>query len=102
MNNVERVKKYSIIQNAPYRCMQCGSYNVLHLHHCLHGNADKPKADKDGLFILLCIYCHKELHDKDASIDRKYKKLAQKAYMKTHTLEEFMKRYNQNYLWDKE
>lgn len=98
MNSIDKVKKKSVIQKAPYRCMECGSYNLLHLHHCLHGVGIKQKADKDGLFVLLCIHCHRELHDKNAEMDYKYKRIAQRAYMKNHTLEEFRNRYHKNYL----
>ena len=100
MNSIDRVTSKSIITNKPY-CLECGSYHSLELHHCIHGS-NRKKADQDGLFVLLCTNCHKRLHSVSSELDLKYKRLAQKSYMKYHTLEEFMTRYHINYLWEVE
>lgn len=90
----------SIIQEKK-ECYECHSINSLQNHHCIHG-AKRKFADQDGLTVYLCIGCHKILHSGNSFMDKKYKKIAQRSYMKTNTLEEFVKRYNQNYLWDEE
>ena len=53
---------------------------------------------KDGMVAPLCIFCHKRFH-KDIIFNLSYKVKFQKEYMKTHTLEEFITRYGQNYIY---
>ena len=98
MNSIDRVTSKSIITTKPY-CLECGRRYNLELHHCIHG-AYRKKADKDGLFVLLCNKCHKRLHSCDYNMDLKYKQLAQEKFEENHSREEFMERYYKNYLED--
>lgn len=54
-------------------------------------------ADKDGLFVRLCVYCHSALHDKGIK-DRYLMEIAEKAYLShfNATTEDFIKRYGKN------
>ena len=95
MNSVQKVLKKSIIQKEPY-CYECGSSLNLQEHHCIHGSFRK-KADEDGLTVLLCAKCHFNLHHNQNELDKKYKILAQRAYVKKHSFDEYMRRYIKNY-----
>ena len=53
---------------------------------------------EDGMVAPLCLFCHKLFH-KDSIMNLQYKVLFQKAYMKTHSLEEFIKRYGQDFIY---
>ena len=46
-------KKKSIIVDDMEHCKLCGSPYV-EIHHCLHGTANRKKADKYNLVIPLC------------------------------------------------
>ena len=85
-------------------CFFCGSEVNLERHHCLHGTANRRRAEEDGLWTYLCPECHrgtdgvhgKNGHDKDLTL----KKAAEYQWMKLYgkTKEDFIKRYGKNYL----
>lgn len=86
----------SIIQ-AERECYLCGRVDSLHVHHCLHGLANRKLADKDGLTVFLCPECHMNLHQRGWH-DRELKLLAENAWIEHYgTREEFMKRYGKSY-----
>mgnify|MGYP003334493975 CR=1 FL=1 len=72
----------SIIQS--FRtCIKCGNRQQLHVHHCIHGTANRKLCDKDGLTVMLCAPCHATLHDKNNDRYREYlEDLAQRIWMK--------------------
>lgn len=78
-------------------CFLCGSTQNLQTHHCWHGTGNRKLADKDGLFVRLCVYCHSALHDKGIN-DRYLMETAEKAYLAhfNATTEDFIKRYGKN------
>lgn len=92
MTSQEKVEMRSIVDNH-WRCFLCHSNQGLELHHLLHGSY-RTLADRDGLFVALCMNCHTKLHDKGEH-DKELQALAQKVYMTEHqcTREEFRKRY---------
>lgn len=92
MTSQEKVEMRSIIDNH-WRCFICKSERNLELHHCLHGSY-RTLADKDGLFVALCMNCHTNLHDK-GKYDKELQRIAQAVYMNEHkcTREDFLKRY---------
>lgn len=66
----------------------------LQSHHFIHGRGLRELADEDGLFADLCLIHHKTLHDSPFHpYDKELKAIAQETYLKTHTREEFIKRY---------
>ena len=85
------------------KCFACRKRMATEEHHCLSGRADRKKCDQDGLTVGLCSECHREVHCKvNSGLYHKLKRIAQKVYEKTHSREEWMSRYNRNYLWDEE
>ena len=46
----------------------------------------------------MCIYCHNEFHNNDI-MNLNYKVKFEKEYLKTHTIDEFIKRYGQDYIF---
>ena len=84
-----------------YICKKLGfdTYRYIELHHCLHGNANRRLADKDGLWVYLCKYHHTALHDK-GEWDKELQKEAQIRYMEYYekSVDEFIKRYGKSYL----
>jgi len=53
---------------------------------------------EDGMVAPLCTFCHKLFH-KDIMLNLYYKVKFKKEYMKNHTLDEFIARYGQNYIY---
>lgn len=88
----------SIIQDNK-KCFICGTTQNLELHHIIYGVGRRELADKDGLTVWLChehhtgntgVHFNKEL-------DRMLKEIAQTHFEKTHSREEFTKRYGRSY-----
>lgn len=80
-------------------CYICGTERGLHLHHCLHGTANRKLADRDGLTVYLCAEHHRRVHainDMDLSL----KQFAEEAYLEHYgkTIKDFVARYGKNYL----
>ena len=84
-----------------YICQKLGfhTYRYMELHHCIHGNANRRLADKDGLCVWLCKYHHQALHDK-GEWDKELQKEAQIRYMEYYekSVEEFRSRYGKSYI----
>ena len=67
------------------RCYICGSTVGLELHHCLMGSY-RDLADQDKLYVALCQYHHKRLHDHgDHKKELQY--IAQEAWINKRTKE---------------
>ena len=89
----------SIIQDESCKvCYLCGGYGSDR-HHCLHGTANRKKADEDGLTVMLCHDCHMKLHDTGLN-DRYLQRQAETRWIEHYksSIEEFIKRYGKNYL----
>lgn len=89
----------SIIQDESKRvCFICGGYGSDR-HHCLHGTANRKLAEKWGLWVFLCHYCHMLLHDKGVN-DKYLQQVAEKKWLETtgRTVEEFIKIFGKNYI----
>ena len=69
-------------------------------HHLMNGSSVyRKRCDKYGLVIPVCRQCHERLHNDKAMLIR-YKKLAQKAFEKQNTREEWLNLFHKNYLED--
>ena len=81
-------------------CYECGNLAYLQRHHCLHGTANRRLADEDGLWVYLCVDCHRRLHDGDTRLDNKLMRLAERRYLDHYnkTIPDFIARYGKNYL----
>ena len=84
-----------------YICLKRGfhTYRYTELHHCIHGNANRRLADKDGLTVWLCKYHHMMLHDHGEN-DLELQQEAQTRWMEYYekSIDEFRKRYGKSYL----
>lgn len=88
----------SIIQHEK-KCYECGRSTSLQLHHCIHGTANRKHADYYGLTVYLCYEHHRELHDRNNEMDRRYMQLAQNCYEATHgNRNDFIKVFGKSYL----
>lgn len=86
----------SIIQEER-KCYLCGEIRNLHRHHCLYGTANRRLAEKDGLWIWLCVGCHMDLHEKGI-MDKEIKTAAREAWCERYgTIDDFLERYGKIY-----
>lgn len=84
-------------------CYICHDTEGLHKHHCIHGTANRRLAEEDGLWVWLRWDYHiadspNRTPHNDKETDLFFCKLAQEAYEKTHTREEFLQRYGRSWL----
>jgi hypothetical protein len=84
------------------KCFFCGNTQNLEEHHCLHGTANRKKAEKYGLTVWLCNYHHtgglKSVH-KCKQMDRILQVFAQKYFLENiGDMELWMKEFRKNYL----
>ena len=104
----KRKKKHakSIIQrpedkNRCYLCMlrddNYSEHAYLETHHVMFGQGRRDKAEADGLTVRLCTDHHHEVHH-NADSRQRLCAIAQRAYERTHTREDWMERYKRNYL----
>lgn len=90
----------SIIQSKK-ECWFCHSQNELEIHHVMNGNGLREKSERYGLKIWLCRNCHDKLHFSPVESKRmllKAKQAAEAAFLKKHTIEEWMREFHRNYL----
>lgn len=99
----------SIIQpKEDKRCYLCMLLNgdcrekQVEEHHMIHGTANRQKSEELGLKCNLCQEHHKygpeAVHDGSPENDLLLKRIAQKAYERTHTREEWMSHIGKNFL----
>lgn len=67
------------------KCFFCPSTIALEEHHCLHGTANRKKADKYGLTVWLCPYHHR---------------LGKKAVHNCQETDKILQKYGQQYFLD--
>lgn len=77
-------------------CLICGRPSE-NIHHLCFGNALRRLSDEDGLTIPVCYPCHEEIHHNKVAMQMS-RILGQMEYEKTHTREQFRKRYGVSYL----
>lgn len=89
----------SIIQSER-ECLVCRTIDGLHVHHCF-GAANRKHSEKHGLTVFLCYRHHNgsnySVHF-NKMLDLKVKQLAQEAFEKTHTREEFRAIFGKSWL----
>lgn len=91
----------SIVQDLnDERCFLCGGRQNLELHHIMHGTANRRLSTRYGLTCWLCRAHHTGKHGvhMDAELNRMLQQMAQTAFEKTHTHEEWMQIFGKNYL----
>lgn len=82
-----------IVENK--RCYLCGRVDGLEVHHCLHGSYRKM-ADKYGLTVYLCHWCHARLHD-HGEYDKDLQEMAQIYFEANHKEIDFMRVFGKNF-----
>ena len=83
-----------------YMCMMRDDYSekkYLETHHVIFGQGRRDKSEADGLTVRLCKEHHEEIH-RNAESRQRLSAIAQKAYERTHTRDEWMKRYKKSYI----
>lgn len=85
-----------------YKCFFCGNTQNLEEHHCLHGTANRKKAEKYGLTVWLCNYHHtgglKSVH-RCKETDKILQAFAQKYFLEhIGDMELWMREFGKNYL----
>lgn len=87
--------------SADESCINCGAENVkIDRHEIFHGTAYREKSKRLGLWVNLCMFCHRKLHQTEPELDDWLKICGQKAAMEYYgwTKEEFRKYFGKNYL----
>ena len=104
--------RYSIITPHLDKCYICGSKLKIEKHEVFYGVKNRPLSIEDGMVIPLCNYHHNSSNQgvhKNKELDIKLKQIAQTIWMNTYCdktlsknkqIEQFIKRYGQNYLLD--
>lgn len=85
------------------KCFFCGRTTNLEEHHCLHGTANRKKADKYGLTVWLCNYHHtggmKSVH-RNIDMDIELKQYAQHYFLDNiGDMNLWMDEFGKNYIW---
>ena len=89
----------SLLATESHFCFFCGRYGDTAVHEMVYGRGRRELCKEDGLYVFLCPACHKWEHEVGLERDGvTLKQMAQMAYERNHTREEFMKRYGKNYL----
>lgn len=89
--------RYSIIYNNLSICANCGSNNCVEKNEVFEGSY-RQKSIELGMVVPLCHKCHKEFHN-NSKLNLYYKVMFQKEYIKYNTLEDFIKKFGQNYIY---
>ena len=93
----------SIITNDMDHCFVCGCGGALHIHHCIGGTSNRKNSDKYGLIIPLCPRHHNMSNEGihfNKPLDAEVKKIAQLAFEKLYSREEFIRIFGKSYIWE--
>lgn len=92
--------KKGIVDNME-SCLICGSPEV-EIHHCIHGTANRAKAEKYKLVVPLCGYHHRgweRAPHRCKDMDDYFKRMAQTYFeLNIGSREMFMKEFGKNFL----
>jgi len=90
----------SIIQQIK-KCYVCGTTVSLESHHCIHGTANRAKAEQYGLKVWLCNKHHtgsSESVHRNNDMDLFFKQLAQEYFEEIcGSREDFIKEFGKSY-----
>lgn len=89
-------ERFSIIYPPLDKCVLCGIKTSLNKHEIIYGK-NRSNSIKYGFVISLCESHHREIHN-NQELNLFYRKLCQKEFEKTHTREEFIDIFKENYL----
>lgn len=89
-------RKPSIMQDEK-ECFVTGSKTGLDPHHIYHGCRRKA-ADEWGCWVWLRHDIHRELHDKDKTLDRMLERACQERFEQLYGHSKFMEVFGKSYL----
>lgn len=100
--------RFSIIYPDLTKCCECGlkngdydnrikRYTLIAKNEVFEG-AYRQISMTTGMIAPFCTFCHDKFHN-DTSFNLKYKVMFQKEYMKSHSLDNFILTYGQNYIY---
>lgn len=92
-------ERFSIIYQDLNKCCICGSNVAVELNEIYEG-AYRQTSIKYGMVAPMCnkITCHKRFHN-DKAFNLKYKVIFQKEFEKTHSHNEFIDIFKQDYIY---
>lgn len=90
----------SIVQQGDPRCYFCGRTVNLERHHIFGGVANRPLAERYGLWIWCCHEHHtgKDGVQYNRNLSAPLKRLGQIAFEARHTHTEWMETFKKNYI----
>lgn len=102
-------ERFSIIYRDLTKCCNCGlktgdfdkrinQYTRIEKNEVFEGSY-RQVSIRLGMIAPLCIFCHKQFHKDILGMNLSYKIKFEKEYLKTHTREEFIKTFGQDYIF---
>ena len=102
-------ERFSIIYRDLTKCCNCGlktgdfdkrinQYTRIEKNEVFEGSY-RQISIRLGMIAPLCIFCHKQFHKDILGMNLSYKIKFEKEYLKTHTREEFIKTFGQDYIF---
>lgn len=102
-------ERFSIIYTDLTKCCECGlktgdfdkrinQYTRIEKNEVFEGSY-RQVSIRLGMIAPLCIFCHKQFHKDILGMNLSYKVKFEKEYLKTHTREEFIKTFGQDYIF---
>lgn len=89
--------RFSIIYNDLTKCCNCGSKIGIELNEIYEGSY-RRRSIEYGTVAPMCYNCHTKFHH-DSRFNLYYKVLFEKEFLKTHSKEEFIKTFGQDYIF---
>lgn len=77
-------------------CFICGR-EQQQVHH-IFNKYDKKRSEKYGLLIPICCKCHSDIHDRNESLNKKIKQLAQEKFELMYSRELWIQEFKKSYL----
>lgn len=90
-------ERFSIVYTDLTKCCHCGS-NLAVAKNEVYEGAYRQRSMKMGMIAPFCIKCHDRFHN-DIMFNLHYKVLFEKEFLKTHTQDEFIKIFGQDYIF---
>lgn len=90
----------NILGGEDHFCFYCKKFCDTARHEIFYGTGRRELCKEDGLWVPLCPYHHDFEHQVGLEFEsgKTLKQVGQHAYERTHSREEFIKRYGRNYL----
>ncbi len=90
-------ERFSIVYTGLTKCCHCGS-NLAVAKNEVYEGAYRQRSMKMGMIAPFCTKCHDRFHN-DIMFNLHYKVLFEKEFLKTHTRDEFIKIFGQDYIF---